>query len=77
MESWVFGLMEVWVVLTASVAPTFILSRALKPVRSLSVLLEDSLCPISSQVSVSFFSDTVLFFCATEAVLVPVFSVID
>lgn len=53
---WVFGLMEVWVLLTAPVAPTFILSRALKPVWSLYVLLVDSdtLCPLSSH-----FSDTV------------------
>lgn len=57
--------MEVWVLPTAPVAPTFILSRALKPVWSLYVLLVDSdtLCPISSQVSVSFFGHCSVFLC--------------
>lgn len=80
MESWVFGLMEVWVLLTASVAPTFILLRALKPVPSLSVLLEDSdtLCPISPQVFRLIFPTPFLFHRhAAQTVLVPVFSVID
>lgn len=57
--------MEVWVLLAAAVAPTFILSRALKPVWSLYVLLVDSdtLCPISSQLSVSFFWHCPVFQC--------------